>query len=111
MVPFFRAVRVKEGGEGEAPWGRVATPSLWGEAYLSQGRKATPHCWRARLRSLVFELKVALNVDRFRRNLAEMIFGTSPRDCQADFVICHQGAKLLNTKGEKMGVLAVFGDF
>ena len=27
------------------------------------------------------------------------------------FVICHQGAKLLSAEGEKMGVLAVFGDF
>jgi len=27
------------------------------------------------------------------------------------FVICHQGAELLSAKGEKMGVLAVFGDF
>ena len=40
-----------------------------------------------------------------------MVFGTSPKDCQADFVIRHQGAELLSAEGEKMGVLAVFEDF
>ena len=87
------------------------TLSLLGEAYLSQGREATPHCWRARLRSLVFELKVALNVDRFGRNLVGMVFGISLKDCQADFAICHQGAELSSVEGEKMGVLAIFWGF
>ena len=59
---------------------------------------------------MVFELKVALNVDRYGRNLVGMVFGTSPKDCQADFAICHQGTELLSAEGEKMGVLAVFGD-
>ena len=40
-----------------------------------------------------------------------MVFGPSPKDCQADFVIRHQGGELSSTEGEKIGVLAVFGDF
>ena len=40
-----------------------------------------------------------------------MVFETSPKDCQADFVIRHQGAELLSAEGDKMGVLAIFGDF
>ena len=60
---------------------------------------------------MVFELKVALNVDRYGRNLVGMVFGTSPKDCQADFVIFRQGAELLSVKGEKIGVLAIFVDF
>ena len=40
-----------------------------------------------------------------------MVFGTSPKDCQADFAIRHQGIELLRAEGEKMGVLAIFGDF
>ena len=40
-----------------------------------------------------------------------MVFGTSPKDCQADFVIFRQGAELLSVKGEKIGVLAIFVDF
>ena len=103
MVPFFRAVRAeKKGREATSPGGEA--PPLLG------GVKPPPLLW-ARLRSLVFWGRVVLNVGGFGRNLVGMVFGTSPRDCQADFVIRHQGAELLNTKGEKMGVLAVFADF
>ena len=74
------------------------------------GRSLPPLLW-ARLRSLVFWGRVVLNVGGFERNLVGMIYGTSPSDCQANFVIRHQGTELLSAKGEKMGVLAVFGDF
>ena len=40
-----------------------------------------------------------------------MVFGTSLRDHEADFVIRQQGAELLAAEDENMGVLAVFGDF
>ena len=39
-----------------------------------------------------------------------MFFGPSRTDHDLGFKICHQGAELLSDEGEKMGVLAIYGD-
>ena len=74
------------------------------------GAKPPPLLW-ARLRSLVFWGRVVLNVGGFGRNLVGMVFGTSLRDYQADFVIRHQMPEVLAAEVKNMGVWAIFGDF
>ena len=102
VVPFFRAVwaRKKRGRSPPTPGG-AQPPS-------SRGREATPILQGARLRSLVFSQKVALNIARFERNFAGMIFEHGPTVPRCWFAIRHQGAKLLSAKGGKMGISAVF---
>ena len=46
----------------------------------------------------------------FERNLAGMVFGPCPTSRVGGFAIRVRMAELLSTEGEKIGVLAVFGD-
>ena len=41
--------------------------------------------------------------------MQESSFGIAGEGGVVGFVICHQGAELLSAKGEKMGILVVFG--
>ena len=103
MVPFFRAVRAEKRGREATPFPGGEAPSPGGKAPPILGGRSLPPLLWARLRSLVFWGRVVLNVGGFGRNLVGMVFGTSPKDCQADFVIFRQGAEI--------GVLAIFVDF
>ena len=88
MVPFFRAVRVRERG-------REATLTLvWGTPPFVSFRRQSFLCLHG-----------------FGQNLEGMILWPSRTVCHGGFAIGHQGAELLSAEGEKMGVLAVFGDF
>ena len=49
--------------------------------------------------------------DKSDETLQESSFGIAGEGGVVGFVICHQGAELLSAKGEKMGILVVFGDF
>ena len=103
MVPFFRAVRGRERGVAKRP------PPCGGEAPTKVAKRpfvggGVP------LRSPVFNGKVIQNMGRFERNLAEMVFGPCPTARVGGFAICVRMAELLSTEGEKIAVLAVFGD-
>ena len=79
VVPFFRAVRAKKRGrEATLPGGR-SRPHLWSRSDL-YGRGVTFSLQGVPLRSPVFFNKVVPNVDRFGRNLAGMIFWSSPTE-------------------------------
>ena len=43
--------------------------------------------------------------------LQDWSLGQARRRDVLGFLICHKGAKLLSSEGEKMGFLAFFGDF
>ena len=94
MFPFFRAVRGRERGVAKRPTAK--RPFVGGGVPL---------------RSPVFNGKVIQDMGRFERNLAGMVFGPCPTARVGGFPIGVRMAELLSAEGEKMGVLAVFGDF
>ena len=100
MVPFFRAVRTEEGGCEATPQGGRSPPI--------DGREATLILQGVALRSYVFLANVALNVDRFGRNLAGMIFGQSRTNVLSCFLIWPPGGRVIKCGKQKNGI---FGHF
>ena len=77
VVPFFRAVRAEKRGREATPQG--------GRSPHSRVAKRPLGCWGVTLRSSVFSLEVAPNVNRFERNLVGMVFRPCPTIVFADF--------------------------
>ena len=60
----------------------------------SSGIRVEKRLQGVRLDSSVLRHEVVLNVDRFGRNLARMIFGPSRRFCYFAVTVGHQGAEI-----------------